>query len=197
MEHNPRRQFLTGMLRGLGVTLLASVPGTFFYARKAWSQVQRVTTAPRTVSTVTTIKSAIAKTTPRNVIQVLKTSRLVPEDKLAVLAVRQLSAGEVKQSLDKFNKLFNPTEKGAGTDCGIGCGSDCGESCGSDCGSGCGFTCDGSKISSHGVFCGSGCHVQPGAIGVIDVAGKLGINFRQLNVDAFRQSMTQVMRLVR
>ncbi len=197
MANNPRRQFLTDTLHGLGVVLLACVPGTFFNARKAWSQVQRVTEAPRAVSTINTIETAMAKTTPQNVIQVLKTSRLDQEDKLAVLAVQQLSSGEVKQSMDRFNKLFNPTESSAGTDCGIGCGSDCGETCGSDCGNGCGFTCDGSQISSHGVFCGCGCHVQPGAIGVVDVDGRLGINFRQLNFDAFRQAMSRAMRLVR
>ena len=130
MENNPRRQFLTDLLHGMGVAILACVPGTFFNARKAWSQVQRVVPAPRTVSGMTTIKTVLPKTTRLNVIQVLQKSRLVQEDKLAVLAVRQLGAGEVKQSLDRFNKLFNSSGIGAGTDCGIGCGSGCGETCG-------------------------------------------------------------------
>ena len=193
MEHNPRRQFLIGMLHGLGVTMLASVPGTFFYARKAWSQIQRVTTAPRTVSTVTTIKSAIAKTTPRNVIQVLKTSRLVAEDKLAVLAVRQLGADEVRQSLDKYAKTAKLVNAGAGDTCGNNCGDDCGR----DCGDMCGFTCGGSSHSISGAFCGGGCSVQPGVIGVVDRFGKLGINFSKINPQRFRTSINEVLRLVR
>ena len=197
MENNPRRQFLTDVLHGLGVALLACVPGTFFNARKAWSQVKGVTPATRTVSGVTTIKAVLPKTTSQNVIQVLRTSRLVPEDKLAVLAVRQLGADEVKQSLDRFNKLFKPTGVNAGHDCGIDCGSTCGRDCGSNCGGGCGSQCDGPQISANGAFCGGGCRVQRGAIGVVDVAGKLGINFQRLNVGVFRRAVTETLRLVR
>ena len=195
MEHNPRRQFLIGMLHGLGVTLLASVPGTFFYARKAWSQIQRVTTAPRTVSTVTTIKSAIAKTTPRNVIQVLKTSRLVPEDKLAVLAVRQLGTDEVKRSLKQLEVFLGTST--AQDNVGNPCGNDCGRSCGNDCGTTCGNNCSMIPASASGAFCGGGCSVKPGVTGVIDQFGKLGIDFTKINTQRFKTSLNEALKLVR
>ncbi len=192
MENNPRRQFLTDTLHYLGVVLLACVPGTFFNARKAWSQIQRITTAPQDVSTITTIKTAIAKTTPQNVIQVLNASRLDQEDKLAVLAVQQLSAGEVRQALDKYNEMSKIVNSGTGTKCGNNCGDSCGDSCGDMCG----FTCGRTDLAS-GVFCGDSCSVGPGVIGVIDKFGKLGINLTKINIQRFQYSINEALRLVK
>ena len=191
MENNPRRQFLTDVLHGLGVALLACVPGTFFNARKAWSQVKGVTPATRKVSGVTTIKTVLPKTTRQNVIQVLKTSKLVPEDKLAVLAVRQLGADEVRQSLDKYSKMAKIVHWGSGN----ACGKNCGENCGDNCGHQCGFTC-GDQGSVSGAFCGGGCNVRPGVIGVMDSLGKLGINFTKINTQRFQRSIYEALRLV-
>ena len=194
MENNPRRQFLTDVLHGMGVALLACVPGTFFNARKAWSQVQRVAPVPRTVSGMTTIKTVLPKTTQQNVIQVLKTAKLLPEDKLAVLSVRQLGAGEVRQSLDKYSKMAKLVNSG-GT--GDTCGDNCGDGCGEHCGTQCGFTCGGEATGISGAFCGGGCSARPGVMGVVDRFGQLGINFTKINTQRFQNSINEVLRLVR
>ncbi len=195
MANNPRRQFMKDTLHGLGVVLLACVPGTFFNARKAWSQIQRVTTDHGTVPTVTTIKSAMTQTTPQNVLQVLKTSRLVPEDKLAVLAVRQLGTDEVKQSLKQLEGFLgtSTTQDNVGNPCGNDCGRDCGNSCGTTCGN----NCTSAPSSVSGAFCGGGCSVRPGVTGIIDKFGELGINFTKINTQRFQNSINEVLRLVR
>ncbi len=196
MEQNPRRQFLTDALHGLGVALLACVPGTFFNARKAWSQVQRVAPAPRTVSGMTTIKTVLPKTTRQNVIQVLKTSRLVPEDKLAVLSIRQLGADEVRQSLKQMER-FSGTSTTQDNAAGNVCGNNCGTNCGKDCGTTCGTNCSLAPSSMAGAFCGGGCSAGPGVMGVVDRFGKLGINFTEINTQRFQNSINEALRLVR
>ena len=196
MEQNPRRQFLTDALHGLGVALLACVPGTFFNARKAWSQVQRVAPAPRTVSGMTTIKTVLPKTTRQNVIQVLKTSRLVPEDKLAVLSIRQLGADEVRQSLKQMERCSG-TSTTQDNAAGNVCGNNCGTNCGKDCGTTCGTNCSLAPSSMAGAFCGGGCSARPGVMGVIDRFGKLGINFTEINTQRFQNSINEALRLVR
>ena len=107
MEENSRRQFLGKTLQGIVISLLALVPGSFFNTRKALAQVQKVAPKPLAVSatTTTTLKSVLPKTTAENVIEVLQTTKLVQEDQLAELAVRQLSGNEILQSLKEMKKI--------------------------------------------------------------------------------------------
>jgi len=138
------------------------------------------------------LKDALQRTNRQNAIRVLKSSSLPREEKLAVLAVRHLGAQEVQQSVNEMQEIAHSVITSAGGKCG----QDCGDGCGNTCGWQCGFGCNG-KVSSSGVFCGGSCRVQAGSIGVLDPAGKLGINFLHLDAHRLLSSMREAVRLSR
>ena len=194
MEVKSRRQFLGKALQGIGIGLLAWVPGSFFNSGQTLAQVQKV--APKTLdlSNTATLKSVLPKTTSKNVIQVLQTTNLSAEDKLAVLAVRQLGTDQLKQQLAKVNT----TTVVQGT-VGTHCGEQCGDECGDDCGTHCGYYCNVQtpENSASGAFCGGNCNVKAGVMGVLDSSGQLGINFTKLNIQRFNNAISEALNLIR
>jgi len=192
MEGMARRSFLSTALQGLGVLLAGLIPGGFFFSRKALAQVQQATPQKLSPAEVSRLTSTLAQTTKQNVIQVLKSANLPPEDTLAIVAVRQLSPDEVRQSLDQIEELIRLGIRRQGA--GKKCGSNCGDGCGNNCGWRCGFGCQGTVA---GAFCGGACAVQPATIGVVDVQGALRINFRNLDAQRFDSAIGEAQRLVR
>lgn len=193
MDGLGRRQLLTTALKGLGVGLAGLLPGGLWSGRKAFAQAQR--TSPTTLSPaeISRLSATLAQTTRQNVIQVLKTADLPPEDRLAVLSVRQLSPDQVRESLARLESFSGLARRDAGA--GDRCGSNCGDGCGGDCGHSCGFTCNHKVVS--GGFCGGACTAQASTIGVVDVQGRLGINFRLLDAQRFSSALHEAQRLIR
>jgi len=189
MHRIQRRSFLRISLLWLGTALVGLFTGSSLISRDALARLKQKTTQQ--------LKKVLQQSTPQNVIRVLKTSTLPPEDKLAVCALRQLGPAEVRQSLDRLKDIGLTTELDAGHNCGIDCGGTCGSDCGSDCGGACGSQCDGPGASATGAFCGGGCRVQAGAIGVVDPTGSLGINFMRINMQRLQQSVKQAMSFTR
>ena len=192
MEGMPRRELLGKALRGLGLALAGLIPGGFFFTRRALGQNQAATPQKLSPAEVSRLTSTLAQTTKQNVIQVLKSANLPPEDTLAIVAVRQLSPDEVRQSLDQIEELIRLGIRRQGA--GKKCGSNCGDGCGNNCGWRCGFGCQGTVA---GAFCGGACAVQPATIGVVDVQGALRINFRNLDAQRFDSAIGEAQRLVR
>jgi len=194
MEGMPRRELLGKALRGLGLALAGLIPGGFFFTRRALGQNQAATPQKLSPAEVSRLTSTLAQTTKQNVIQVLNGSTLPEEDKLAVLAVRQLSPGEVRSSLDQMQRLgeLAKREEGAGGICGSGCGVDCGRDCGNNCGRNCSFA-PAPSATVAGAFCGGGCKFAPGTTGLVDTQGKLKINFVGLDVRRLQASLRQAL----
>jgi hypothetical protein len=129
-------------------------------------------------------------TTTENLFQMVRTSGLQAEEQLAIVAFRQLSIGEILQAVEKLKELIPKV----GASNGKNCGKSCGDGCGNECGHTCGFTCD-HKVTSSGVFCGSGCMVRPGSIGIINQAGVLSVNFREFDVQTFTLAVQKLIKL--
>ena len=197
MEGMPRRELLCTALRGLGLALAGLIPGGFFFSRKALAQVQAATPQKLSPAEVSRLTSTLAQTTKQNVIQVLNSSNLPQVDKLAVLAVRQLSSGEVRSSLEQMQRLgeLAKREEGAGGLCGSGCGVDCGRDCGNNCGRNCSFA-PAPRATVTGAFCGGGCQFEPGTTGLVDTQGALRINFARLDVPRLQASVRQALGFV-
>jgi len=181
-----RRRFLLQSLKGIVLSILACIPGTFFHAHSLLARTR--STAPSN-----SLKKVLLKTTRQNVAGVLKSSSLSQENKVAVLAVRQLGSGEVKKCLSKLREMVQIVSSGCGDYCGNNCGTECGDTCGNNCGNSCNLA----PGLSSGVFCGGGCRVQPGTIGVLDQAGRVGIDFRQVNTRLMQRAVQEALHLVR
>jgi len=191
MDKLPRRQLLRTVLHALGLGLAGLVPGGLLSVRRAVAQIQRASPPTLSAADISRLNSTLAQTTRQNVIQVLKTANLPAEDRLAVLAIRQLSPEQVRESLARLESFAGLAkhEEGAGDRCG----HNCGDGCGGDCGHSCGFTCDHKVVS--GAFCGGACTVQPDTVGMVDVQGRLGINFRLLDGQRFANVIREAQRL--
>jgi hypothetical protein len=192
-----RREFLNTTLQGLGLALVGLVPGSFFFTRKALAQGGQVPFQPLAPADAARLKSVLAQTTTQNVMQVLRTSNLPPEDRLGILAVRQLSAGEIRHSLDRLKQIVSLGKlQECGTDCGSDCGGSCGHKCGGNCGGICGHVCDHGVAMATGSFCGGGCTVQAGITGVLDKTDTLGLDFSAMTLQRVWAATTEALRLV-
>jgi hypothetical protein len=146
-----RRIFLGRLLKGAGVTLLGFVPGTFFSRKKLFAQAE-------------SFQNVFSRTTKSNVYDILKASTLPGEQKLAILAVRELGRDEVTRLIELWGKGDpNPTP-------GDGCGANCGNGCGNNCSS---------QIR--------------GVIGVFNKGGKLKVNFSSVSRNVLKSALQQVL----
>ena len=189
MEGMPRRELLGTGLRGLGFALVGLASGGFLSARKVFGQVQRASPQALTPDDLARLNGVLTQTTKQNVVQVLKGSNLPDEDRLAILAVRELSPDAVRGSLEQLQRVADLArrDEGAGDHCGHGCGTDCGRDCGSNCGKNCTLA-PAPSTSVAGAFCGGGCQFP---------AGTLGIDFRRLDLVRFNSAVREAQRIVR
>lgn len=198
MEQVPRRELLNTALRGLGFVIVGLISGRLLSARKTLAQVQRASPQTLAPADVAKLNSVLTSTTRQNVIQVLQTSDLPDEDRLAVLAVRELSPDAVRGSLEQLQRTAELArrDEGAGDHCGHGCGTDCGRDCGSNCGKNCTFA-PAPNTSAAGAFCGGGCQFPAGTLGIVDIRGRVGIDFHRLDLVRFNAAVREAQRLVR
>ena len=156
MENLNRRAFIGRCMKSAAVALLGVLPGTFFSKKKLFAQVE-------------SFSSVLKRTTKTNVYTTLKASRLTSEEKLAILAVRELPRDQLTRTLSMVDN-FGTLARGQGQ----GCGNNCANS-GQVCGSGCGPDQQ-----------DPGPEEQQLAVCVLDKSGKLDINFSSLNKSKFR-----------
>jgi hypothetical protein len=146
-----RRIFLGRLLKGAGVTLLGFVPGTFFSRKKLYAQVE-------------SFQNVFSRTTKSNVYDILKASTLPGEQKLAILAVRELGRDEVTRLIEFWGKGDpNPAP-------GDGCGANCGNGCGNNCNS---------QIR--------------GVIGVFNKDGNLKVKFSSVSRNVLKSALQQAL----
>jgi hypothetical protein len=139
------------LLKGAGVTLLGFVPGTFFSRKKLFAQAE-------------SFQNVFSRTTKSNVYDILKASTLPDEQKLAILAVRELGRDDVSKLIEFWGKGDpNPTP-------GDGCGLKCGNGCGNKCNSG-----------------------IRGVIGVFNKDGKLNVKFSSVSRNVLKSALEQVL----
>ncbi len=152
MSEKSRRQFLKNMAKAAGIGAIAMIPGSIFSAQK--------TLVKSELKIRTKFATALGKANRRNLKQVLRGSQLSNEEKLAVVALKELNTRELNRVIS--GRIGHASEAG-GDVCGIGCGSNCGGTCG---------------IS---------CSVNPGSEAVINPSGQLGIKLKGFNKAKFRQ----------
>lgn len=143
------------LLKGAGVTLLGFVPGTFFSRKKLFAQAE-------------SFQNIFSRTTKSNVYDILKASSLPGEQKLAILAVRELGRDEVTKLIDRW---------GQGGGQGGGAGQQ-GDSCGAQCGFGCGNQCNSQ---------------MRGVIGVFNKDGRLNVKFSSISRNVLKSALEQIL----
>jgi hypothetical protein len=169
MENLNRRTFLGRCAKSAGLALLGLIPGTFFSKRKLFAQTE-------------TLSAVLQSTTRSNVYTILKGSRLTPEEKLAILAVRELPRDQITKTLSMIGN-FGTLARGQGQ----GCGNNCANS-GQVCGDGCGGQQDPGDQEPQ----------QKGlAICVLDKSGKLDISFSSLDKSLFKTALQKAFDLTR
>ncbi len=155
-----RRNFLIKMLRGTGITLFCLFPGSIFRKNKLFAQKER------------NFESVFKGTTRSNVYNIAKASSLSDEEKMAMVAARELSRSQLKEAISNIDS-WGKVESGGG------CGSSCsGQFCGQQCGG------------------GTGGGEQQG-ICVIDKRGKMEISMASLDKLEFKQALEKAFDLLR
>jgi collagenase-like PrtC family protease len=160
MSISNRRNFLIKMLRGTGITLLCLFPGSVFRQNKLFAQKER------------DFEAIFKSTTRSNVYNIAKASSLSDEEKMAMVAARELSRSELKEAISNIGS-WGKVESGGG------CGSNC-----------------------SGQFCGQQCGGETGGdeqqgICVIDKRGRMEISMASLDKDKFKQALEMAIDLVR
>jgi len=158
MENLKRRAFIGRCMKSAALALLGLLPGTFFSKKKLFAQVE-------------SFSSVLQRTTKTNVFTILKASRLTPEEKLAILAVRELPRDQISRTISMIDN-FGALAVGQGQGCGNNCANS-GQLCGSNCGP------DQQDPDP-------GPEQQQLAVCVLDKSGKLDINFSSLNKRRFK-----------
>lgn len=154
-----RRRFFRDSLKAIGITLLSYVPGTFFGTRKAFAQ-----------KSTDDFKKLLASTNSTNVYGILSKSTLSQEEKIAILAMRELKREDVQTIL---NDLGNPRVKGIGHACGNNCST------------------------AIGNVCGFGCSTNQGARGVLDKTGQLKMDLKTNNLTTLKNLMQEALNLTK
>lgn len=162
MKKLDRRKFIRRFFKGAGVALLSLIHGTFFNRTKLLAQEEKES-----------FETVLARTTKTNVYSVLKTSTLPEEEKMAILAVREISREEIKKVLSLMEEKPDRRREFSGFFCGDGCDGEDGFICGNDCKSG------------------------SNAIAVLDKEGKLDIDVPLMNKEKFKSSLEKALRLTR
>ena len=157
MLYKGRRNFLINLGKAAGVGLLSFIPGSFFNNGKFLAAQTKTTE----------FESILRKTNRTNLYKVLESAKLNSEEKLAIVAVREMNRDDLKMLLSEKRPSV-----AAGGICGAGC------------------------EGSSGTVCGMGCSVIPNAIGVVDKEGKLGIKLKSLSKSTFKLATQKALKLL-
>lgn len=169
MSNENRRQFLKNMAKAGCIGLMSLIPGSIFSAKTVIAESKKWDPQIRPKPMKSQFETALSKATKSNLKLVLQGTKLSQEEKLAVVALKELNAKELQGVISgKIGQAAN-----GGDVCGVGCGSDCGGTCG---------------IS---------CSIGRGAEAVINPAGKLGINLRGFNKTKFKQLLLKGQKMQR
>jgi hypothetical protein len=173
MQGERNRRELLGLLgRGFVASLLALVPGSLLNRGLALAaeEEKKAKDVEQTRVQVDTLEGVFAKTKKADVYTTVRGAELPAEDKLAVVAVREIKEAELRRCLTAVKQGGSVGREG----------HVCGTNCGSDCGSLCGVSCSG---------------MSRGALGVIDRKGKLGLSLKGLDVQRFTRSSEKLLAL--
>ena len=152
-----RRHFLNRLLKGAGVTLLSFIPGSLFH-KELLAQAEDE------------FEGIFSRTTSSNVYNIVKASKLSNEEKMAIVAARELGRSDIQKAISNIGLMGGRVENGGG------CGGNCtGQYCGQDCTSG-----DG----SYGIC-------------VIDKQSKMNIDMASLDKNKFKRALEKVVSLTR
>jgi hypothetical protein len=168
MQAQSRRGFLQWL--AAGVMMLA---GKSSWAQQVKPGAQKMIAVPdpEPIPLNDPLRRTLLRTTKANYVKTLASSKLSPEDKLAVAAAKELSQVELEAVTAKLHGS-----------------KDLGSSTGFICGGG----CDGGGGDT-GVICGANCKGLLGkAAQVVDPAGLLKLNMKDLNTAAALKSLDKV-----
>ena len=154
-----RRNFMIKILKGTGMTVLGLIPGSVFYRRKLFAQAEEE------------FETIFSRTTSTNVYQIAKASNLSNEEKMALVAARELSRSDIKKAIANISLMGGRVEDGGG--CGSSCG---GQYCGDDC---------------------AGDGGQQSGICVIDKQGRMNISMASLDKNKFKRALEKALSLFR
>jgi len=154
-----RRNFLINVLKGTSVTLLGLIPGSVFHRSKLFAQAEEE------------FETIFNRTTRTNVYQLAMASSLSSEEKMALVAARELSRSDIKKAIANISLMGGRVEDGGG--CGSGCG---GQYCGDDC---------------------AGEGGQQSGICVIDKQGRMNISMASLDKNKFKRALEKALNVVR
>ncbi len=164
-----RRYFINKAMTALGPAFLSLVPGSIFKTRNAFCQ-----TIKKSLRSEKQFDDTFIKTTPENLKTVLGSAAITQEEKLAILAVKDLPRPQLNQlaSWVQSRGMMYTGDKSVGSFCGGGC------------------------EGGGGHICGLGCKPGPDAIGIIDRTGRLGFRMpSNVNRALFKRSFQRALTL--
>lgn len=162
MKRNSRRAFFKQAAKGTVIGLLGFIPGSFFNRKTVLAATGFASMGDET------LESVLKRVTKDNLYSELNKAGLSPEEKLAVVSVKEVSHSDISKTLDQLRG------KGAAMSSGNVCGSGCGGSCGNTCGSSCSPPLD--------------------AFSVVDKRGKLNIKINKIDKSRFRSALEKAVR---
>jgi hypothetical protein len=174
MEILSRRRFVGLFVKTLGI--LSVAPSAFLKPEGLLSAELSAADAPkplpaRPLTPAEPFQRTLSRATKTNLRQVLAGAPLSPEEKLAIVAVRELKRSEIEAVLARSgsgNQRIG--SQSDGSDCGKGCGKSCGSMCGEEC--------------------------PHGSNGVFDRNGLLGIGIKNINGEIFRTKVRKALALL-
>jgi hypothetical protein len=153
-----RRHFLVRLFKGASVSLLSLMPSSIFHDRNLYAQSEEE------------FEGIFSRTTSSNVYDIVKASRLNNEEKMAIVAARELSRSDIQKAISNISLMGGRVENGGG------CGGNC-----------------------TGQYCGQGCTGGDGSYGicVIDKRSKMNIDIASLDKNRFKRALEKVASLTR
>lgn len=153
-----RRHFLVRLLKGASVSLLSLIPGSVFHGGNLFAQSEEE------------FEGIFSRTTSSNVYNIVKASKLSNEEKMAIVAARELSRSDIQKAISNISLMGGRVENGG--------------ACGGNC---------------TGQYCGTGCTGGDGSKGicVIDKSSKMNIDMASLDKNKFKRALEKVVSLIR
>ncbi len=167
-----RRNFFSKLLKLIAVVFLGSVRGSLLNP-KTVSASDGHPVLNGGAQNTESFELILSRTTASNVFEVLKTSSLEEEEKMAILAVREISRDEIQKSLSSVESRREISSKWKGNYCGNGC------------------------RGAGGSYCGNKCAVTTDAVCVLDKDGRLNIDIAAMNKQKFENALRRALDLTR
>jgi hypothetical protein len=167
-----RRNFFSGLLKGMAVVFLGCVRGSLLNSKTISASDGHLVWDGGAQNTES-FEVILSRTTMSNVYEVLKTSSLKKEEKMAILAVREISRDEIQRSLSPVKSRRESSGEWKGNYCGNGC------------------------PGAGGSYCGNKCTVTTDAVCVLDKDGRLNIDIAAMSKQKFENALRRALDLTR